>query len=249
MPKRTVLITGASTGIGAAAARAFAALGDNLALNYLSSDDAARAVLEDVRAAGADAILVKADASSRRDVERTVAAATKRFGRIDVLINNAGGAIARRPLEQISDEEFERVLAINFRSVFLFCQTVAPIMKAQGGGRIINVSSIAASNGGGVGVAHYAASKAAVEAFSKNIAKELVGHNITVNCVAPGIIQTPFHEKVSTPEVFQALVSGIPMGRPGSAEEVARWMVFMASDECAYATGQVFHVNGGLLMP
>ena len=137
---------------------------------------------------------------------------------------------------------------LNVRSVYLVCKAVVPVMKKQGGGRIINISSIAARNGGGAGSGHYSAAKAAVMNFSKNLAKELAPDNITVNNVAPGIIATPFHDRFTSDEIRKQMAQATPLGREGTPEEVAWPILFMASDYARYITGETLEVNGGLLM-
>ncbi|MFO1318562.1 MAG: SDR family NAD(P)-dependent oxidoreductase [Burkholderiales bacterium] len=247
---KAVLITGASTGIGAAAARAFGANGARVAVHFNSSRSEAEQVAADVRAAGGEAILVQGDvtssASCRDIVEKTVAA----FGRIDVLINNAGAMVQRVPIAELTDELFDRVLHVNVRSAMTCSAAAVPHMRKQGGGNIINVTSIAARHGGGPGASLYAGSKGFISTATRGLAKELVKDNIRVNAVAPGVIQTPFHDRYSTPQMLEAFRATIPMNRIGTSDECAGSFLFLASDGMSsYITGQILEVNGGQYMP
>lgn len=247
---KAVLITGASTGIGAAAARAFARLGSRLVIHYNASRDAAEAVAGECRAAGADVALVAGDVTQGANVKRIVAEALAAYGRIDVLINNAGGLVARTRIEDYSDEFIDKVIALNVTHVVRFMREAIPIMRRQKGGNVINVSSIAARHGGGGGAVLYAGTKGFVSTVTKGWAKEVVGDGIRVNAVSPGVITTPFHERYSTPEQLAAMQATIPMNRLGSADECAGTFVYLASDVLSgYVTGQVIEVNGGQYMP
>jgi 3-oxoacyl-[acyl-carrier protein] reductase len=174
----------------------------------------------------------------------------QQFGRIDILINNAGSLILRQPVAEMPDETYRQVIDVNLTSVFHLCRLVIPIMQRQGSGNIINVTSIAGRNGGGGGSIVYATSKGAVSTFTRGLAKEVVGSNIRVNAVSPGIILTPFHERFTKPEQLQAMIATIPMARAGTPEECVGAFLFLASDAMSsYVTGQIIEVNGGQLMP
>ena len=247
---KAVLITGASTGIGAAAARAFGRLRSRVAIHYHASEDAARAVAADVRATGAEALLVGGDVTKDGEVRRIVADPLAAFGRIDVLVNNAGGLVSRTRIDDYGDPYVEQVLALNVRQVVAFLREVVPVMRRQGSGNIINVSSIAARNGGGPGSVLYAGAKGFVSTATRGWARELASAGIRVNAVSPGVILTPFHERYSTPEQLAAMQATIPMKRLGAADECAGTFVYLASDTMSgYVTGQVIEVNGGQLMP
>jgi 3-oxoacyl-[acyl-carrier protein] reductase len=247
---KCVLVTGASTGIGAAAARAFARAGSNVAVHYNASRDAAEEVAADVRAAGVEATLVAGDVTREADVKRVVAASRSALGRIDVLINNAGGLVARTKIEDYTEAFVERVLRLNALQVALFVRDVVPAMRAQGGGSIVNVTSIAARNGGGAGAVIYAAAKGFVSTATRGWAKELAADRIRVNAVSPGVITTPFHERYSTPQQLAAMQATVPMNRLGTPDECAGAFLYLASDELSgYVTGQILEVNGGQLMP
>jgi len=247
---KVVLITGASTGIGAAAARAFAACGSRVVVHYNASRDAAASVAEDVRKAGATALLVGGDVTAPGVVANVVAETMKAFGRIDVLINNAGGMLGRVPIEQYTEEHIGRVVALNVTQVAMFMHEVIPVMRRQKHGNVINVTSIAARNGGGGGAVLYAGAKGFVSTVTRGWAKEVVNDNIRVNAVSPGVITTPFHERYSNADQMKAMQATVPMNRLGSADECAGTFVYLASDEMSgYVTGQVIEVNGGQYMP
>ena len=250
LKSKVVLVTGASTGIGAATAKGFAANGARVMVHYNASKAEAGAVVAEIIAAGGEAALVQGDISDRSVPARIVADTVKHFGRIDVLINNAGGMLGRKWLGEMDDAHYDRVMDLNVWSVVAFMREVAPLMKAQGGGNIINVSSIAARHGGGGGSVLYASAKGFVSTFTKGMAKELIGANIRVNAVSPGTISTPFHERYSTAEQLEAGRKTIPQGRLGIAEDCVGTFLFLASDSLSgYLVGQVIEVNGRQYMP
>ena len=250
LKSKVVLVTGASTGIGAATAKGFAADGARVMVHYNASKAEAGAVVAEIIAAGGEAALVQGDISDRSVPARIVADTVKHFGRIDVLINNAGGMLGRKWLGEMDDAHYDRVMDLNVWSVVAFMREVAPLMKAQGGGNIINVSSIAARHGGGGGSVLYASAKGFVSTFTKGMAKELIGANIRVNAVSPGTITTPFHERYSTAEQLEAGRKTIPQGRLGIAEDCVGTFLFLASESLSgYLVGQVIEVNGGQYMP
>jgi len=247
---KIVLITGASTGIGAAAARAFARHGSRLAVHYNASRDAAEKVAAEARALGGEAVLVGGDVTQADNVKRIVAETLSAFGRIDVLINNAGGLVARTRIEDYSEDFLQRVLALNVVQVALFMREVIPVMRRQKKGNVINVSSIAARHGGGAGAIIYAGAKGFISTATHGWAKEVVGDGIRVNAISPGVITTPFHERYSTAEQLKTMQATIPMNRLGTADECAGTFVYLASDQLSgYVTGQVIEVNGGQYMP
>ena len=250
LKEKAVLITGASTGIGAAAARAFGAAGASVAIHYNTSGTEAARVAADVETAGGRSITVGGDVTDHRNVRRIVAETLAAFGRIDVLVNNAGGLIKRTPVAEYTDEFVEQVLTLNVHQVIWFVTEVVPIMRRQGGGNIINVGSIAARHGGGPGSIMYAASKGFIATATRGWAKELVKDRIRVNAVSPGVIMTPFHQRYSTPEQLKAMQATIPMDRLGTPDECAGTFIYLASDAASgYVTGQSIEVNGGQYMP
>ncbi len=246
---KAVLITGASTGIGAALARGFAGQGVRVGLHYNSSVDAAEVVAKDIVDAGGEVFLVRGDVSASANARRIVEETAEHFGGLDGLINNAGLMLGRVNYADMSDEHYDAVMDLNARSVFVASRTAIPWLK-KNGGFIINTTSLAARNGGGVGAGLYGSSKAFVSNFTRGLAKELIGFGIRVNAVAPGVIETPFHERYSTPEQMQAMLAAIPQGRHGTPEDCVGAYLFLASDALSgYIIGQVIEVNGGLLMP
>ncbi len=247
---KVVLVTGSSTGIGAAVARGFARNGAKVAVHYHSSRNEAEKVVADIKLHGGTAALFGADVRNPDEVENLVGAVGRYWGRLDVLVNNAGGLVKRVKLEEITDEFYDEVLNLNVRSVVAASRAAAHLFRAQGKGNIINTSSVAARNGGGVGASLYAASKAFVSTFTRNLAKEFAEQNIRVNAVAPGVIMTPFHERFTTPEMLEGFRKTVPMARIGTADECVGAYLFLASDQLSgFVTGQVVEVNGGQLMP
>jgi 3-oxoacyl-[acyl-carrier protein] reductase len=247
---KAVLITGASTGIGAAAARAFGRCGSNVVVHYNASRAAAEAVAADIEKLGARAALVAGDVKDAAAVKRIVDDAVAAFGRIDVLVNNAGGLVKRTRIEDYTEAFIDEVLKLNVVQVALFLRHVVPIMRRQGAGNVINVSSVAARHGGGAGAIVYAGAKGFVSAATHGWAKELAGDGIRVNAVSPGVIATPFHDRYTSAEQLKAMEANIPMKRLGSADDCAGAFVYLASNESSgYVTGQVIEVNGGQYMP
>ena len=247
---KVVLITGSSTGIGAAAAVAFGANGASVAVHYNKSKAEAEKVAADVQKAGGKAILVQGDVTSSAVCKAIVDKTAQSLGRIDVLITNAGGLVQRAPVEQITDELFDQVLHLNARSALMCIAAAVPHMRKQGGGAIINLTSVAARHGGGPGASVYAGAKAFVSSITRGLAKELVKDNIRVNAVAPGVIYTPFHERYSTPQMLESFKATIPMNRIGTADECTGAFLYLASNQLSgYVTGQILEVNGGQYMP
>jgi 3-oxoacyl-[acyl-carrier protein] reductase len=239
---RVAIVTGGSRGIGAASAALLAESGAAVVVSGRDADRLDRAVKE-LTASGNTVVGVVADAASREDAERLVDTARQRFGRLDVLINNAG--ITRDTLlVRMKDEDWDRVLEINLRGAFLMTRAATKLMMRQKSGRIINIASTAGVMGN-AGQTNYSAAKAGLIGFTKAAARELAHWSIQVNAVAPGLIDTDMTAAV--PETArQALLAQIPLGRSGTAREVAEVVRFLAGDGSAYITGQVLHVNGGL---
>jgi 3-oxoacyl-[acyl-carrier protein] reductase len=186
--------------------------------------------------------------SKKKEVEVLVKDTLDRFGTIDFLINNAGALIKRETLENMEETLWDEVMDVNLKSIFLVSQAVIPIMKEKKYGKIINLTSIAARVGGGVGAGHYSASKGGILTLSKNMAKELAPHNIIVNAISPGIIDTRFHERFTTPEIFNKFRESVVLKRAGTAEEVAWPILFLCSEYAAYIVGETIEINGGQLM-
>jgi 3-oxoacyl-[acyl-carrier protein] reductase len=222
--------------------------GARVAVNYCKNHAGAEQAVENIRKAGGEAVAIRADVTRNAEVQAMVRAVRERWGRIDILVNNAGDLIARHTLADMTEEYWDQIMALNLKSAFLCAKAVWEEMAARQSGCIINVSSIAGRNGGGLGAAAYAAAKGGLLTYTKGLAKELAPHGIRVNAIAPGVIRTPFHERYSPPELFQKLVAAIPMGRAGTAEEIADVIVFLASPAARYLTGETVEVNGGMLM-
>lgn len=240
---KVVVVTGGVTGIGGAASLAFHEAGAKVLAQYLGGGK------ELDLFTGKGIATVKLDLTKRDAPQKLVDEAVKRFGGIDVLVNNAGGMVERRTLDKFTDDLYDQVIDLNVRQVVFLCQAVLPVFRKQGRGNIINVSSISAKTGGSAGSTVYAGSKGFVSAFSKSIAKELVGENIRVNCVSPGTIHTAFHDRHSDEAKREATRKTIPMARLGTAGDCAGTFLFLASDQTSgYLTGQVIEVNGGQLM-
>src|SRR5688572_18075227 len=234
---RIALVTGASRGIGRAIAIALAEAGAQVAINYRQRKDAAEATVAAVKRRGRQSAAFAADVTDARAVAAMVSGVEQALGPIDVLVNNAGVAL-RRSLDEITEAEFDQTIATNLKSAFLCTQAVWPGMRARGWGRIVNISSGAARGNGGFGV-HYNASKAGLEGLTRGYAARLVRHGITVNAVAPSLIDTEMIAAMRAESEAR-----IPVGRLGTAEEIAAAVVMVASN--AYMTGQTVAVNGGL---
>jgi 3-oxoacyl-[acyl-carrier protein] reductase len=247
---KAVLITGASTGIGAALAEAFAAQGASVGLHFNASVDAATQLAERIEQAGGTVALIRADANRSDEMHRAVAETVEAFGRLDGLINNAGGMVARVPYAEMTDAHYDAVMDLNARSVLAASTAAIPHLKQAGSGFIINTTSIAARNGASNGAGIYGSSKAFVANVTRGMAKELIAFGIRVNAVAPGVITTPFHERYSTDAQMQAALATIPQGRHGTVEDVVGAYLFLASASLSgYIIGQEIEVNGGQLMP
>jgi 3-oxoacyl-[acyl-carrier protein] reductase len=248
---KTALVTGASTGIGAAVARAYAARGVRVAVHYNRSAGPANEVVAAITDAGGEAFALQGDVRDAEAIRRVVRETIARWGAIDILVNNAGSLVKRVPIAEFDDALFDDVLHINARSVLAFCREVVPLMRTQGrGGSIINVSSVAARHGGGPGAYLYAGAKGFVSTATRGLAKELAADRIRVNAVAPGVIQTPFHDQFSTPQMLESFKATIPMARIGEPDDCVGAFLYLASEQLSsYVTGQILEVNGGQYMP
>jgi len=238
------LVTGAGSGIGRAVAVQLACSGAFVTVNYRGNRKGAEETLQQIEAGGGHGQIVQADVSQADQVTHLMS----QLGHLDILVNNAGGLVQRSKVADMSEALWDEVMAINLKSTFLCSRTALPLMIGTGWGRIVNMSSLAGHDGGGHGASHYAASKAAIMAFTKGLAKEVAKEGITVNCVAPGLIATAFHDVHSTPESRQATVKTIPLGREGQPLDVARVILFLASDQADFITGETLNINGGARM-
>ena len=245
---KVALVTGASSGIGAATATLFAELGARVAIGFHSNKKGAELVLSQITEAGGKAIICAADVAQASGVESLIGQGTNALGPIDILVNNAGSLLERLPILKVTEESWDAVMDLNLKSAVLCTQKVAASMIERRSGAIINIGSIAGRNGGGPGAGPYAAAKGGLMTFTKSLAKELAPHGIRVNCVSPGVIDTPFHEVFSTPEMMSNFAKMIPLGRVGTSMECAKVIAFLASDAASYVVGESIEVNGGQLM-
>jgi 3-oxoacyl-[acyl-carrier protein] reductase len=243
------LVTGGGAGLGRACALTLGARGARVAVHYLKSRAGAEAVVAALADAGTEAQAFQGDLTRSADVTSLVDAVTSRFGAIDILVNNAGDLVERKPLLEMSDALFHSVMDVNVTSTFLMCRAVGAGMVARQRGVIVNMSSLAAWNGGGPGAGAYAAAKGAVLSLTKALAKELAPHGIRVNCVAPGLIgDTAFHGRFTAPAAFDSAAKNVLLGRAGTPEEVATVVAFLASTDSAFVTGETIEINGGMNM-
>ncbi|MCQ4252676.1 SDR family oxidoreductase [Stutzerimonas stutzeri] len=245
---RVMLITGASRGIGAATARLAAHQGYALCLNYHQREDAVKQVLEQVHAAGASAITVKADVADESQVLQMFEVIDREFGQLDVLVNNAGMLEQQMRLEQMDAARWTRVLGANVIGSFLCAREAIKRMSTQHGGQggsIINLSSIAARLGAPREYIDYAAAKGAIDSMTVGLAQEVAGEGIRVNAVRPGVIHTEIHASGGEPDRIERVKSSVPMGRGGQAEEVAEAILWLASEHASYTTGALLDVSGG----
>ena len=248
LSNKVALVTGASSGIGHAAAILLAEQGASVAINYKSNAEGANNAAAAITAAGGKAIVIQADVTKSADIKMMVERTTNELGAIDILINNAGSLVERMKLMEMTEERWDDVMNLNLKSVLFCTQAVAASMIERKSGVIVNLTSIAGRNGGGPGAMHYATAKGGLITLTKGLAKELAPYGIRVNSVAPGVIDTPFHEVFSTAEMIKNFIAGIPMGRLGTPEETAKVIVFLASDAANYVCGETIEVNGGQLM-
>ena len=242
---KTALVTGGNVGIGAGISLALAECGAAVALTYYSHTEAAQETTGKIEAEGGQASVHRLDATKSTDVNATIEEVARAHGgAVDILVNNAGHLIKRVEVHDMTDAHWHSVLNVNLSSAFYCTRAVLPFMGE--GGRIINMSSLAARNGGGPGAAAYATSKAAVIGFTRAMSKELASRGIAVNALAPGfIVDTPFHETFTGIENYEKMISGIPLGRAGTPDDVAGAVLYFTSDLGAWITGQVAEIYGG----
>ena len=247
---RIVVVTGGSRGIGRTICTTLSAPGTTIYFNYNSNAEAAQSTVAGIEAAGGKAHLVRADASKSGAIAAAVEETAAAFGRLDGLINNAGGMVARLPYAEMTDDHYDAVMDLNGRSVLAATRAALPHMKTAGGGFVINTTSIAARNGASGGAGLYGSSKAFIANVTRGMAKEFIPFGIRVNAVAPGVIETPFHERYSTEAQLKAQLATVPQGRLGVAEDCVGAYLFLACASLSgYIIGQTIEVNGGMLMP
>ncbi len=221
-----------------------------MVINNHQSPGELESVAEEIRQAGGKSKAVIADLTKKSEAQKLVDAALDLGGGIDILVNNAGGLIKRVPVAEFDDQHFQTVMDVNIRTAFITANVVIPHLKKKKQGKIVNLSSQAAHDGGGPGAAAYSAAKGAIWTFTKSLAKELAPFGINVNCVSPGFIgSTAFHNTFTAKEVHEKMPTLIPLGRIGAPADIAKVVLFLASDLANYMTGQSLEVNGGLYMP
>ena len=246
---KTALVTGASRGIGAATAITLARHGAaRVVIHYGGYREGAEQTLAAVREAGSEGQLIAGDLSTADGIASFVAELRRQAPEVDILINNAGSLVQRAGLAEVTAELFDHVMNLNVKSVYFIAQAVAPHMIAKGHGVIVNLSSIAARNGGGLGATVYASAKAAVSAMTKGMAKELAPHGVRVNAVSPGTVDNHFHEVFSTKQMLESMRASAPAGTLGTNQEVADTILFLCTEPSRYIYGQTIEINGGMYM-
>ncbi|MCL4382466.1 MAG: 3-oxoacyl-ACP reductase FabG [Patescibacteria group bacterium] len=247
---KKVLVTGGSRGIGRGICLAMAKVGADVAVNYAASENEAEQVIQEIKKMGRQAITIRADVSQKKEVEFMVDEVTKQFSKIDILVNNAG-ILSYAPFLEMTEETWDKMIAVNLKGQFLVAQAAAKQMVKQGkGGRIINIASIASGQigTGFPNLAHYCATKGGIIAMTEAMALELSPQKINVNAIAPGVIETDMTKTITMDEkAKQGMLLRIPKGRMGKPEDIAAMAVFLASDEADYCTGATFYVDGGWL--
>jgi 3-oxoacyl-[acyl-carrier protein] reductase len=241
---KTALVTGGNTGIGRAIALALAQVGADVALTYFSNPG--EQTVAAIRALGRRSLALRMDATDSAEVNQVMPELAEALdGRIDILVNNAGYMVGRVTVAEMSDEHWHSVIDVNLSSAFYCTRAALPYM-GSGWGRIVNMSSLAARNGGGPGAVAYATAKAGLLGLTRGLAKELASQGITVNAVAPGLIlETPFHETFNTEQGRQAAISSIPLKRGGVPDDVSGAVLFLVSDLAGFITGEITEINGG----
>ena len=245
---RAALVTGGGTGIGRAISMALARCGCGVVVNYSRSRSAAEETVAEIEKAGGRAITVQADVTDEKQVESLVAKTCEHFGKLDILVANAGAQSQLSPTDEMPAEEWDKGMAINCKSVF-FCVKHAIRVLPDEIGRIVVTSSISARSGSGPGMVAYAAAKGALNNMVRSWAKELGPRGINVNAIAPGVIWTRMHENMTSQEQLNELIKRIPLGHVGEPEHCAGTVLLLVSDESSYITGQIIEINGGMQMP
>jgi 3-oxoacyl-[acyl-carrier protein] reductase len=242
---KVAVVTGGSRDIGRAISIHLAKEGAIVVVNYFNSETDAKETVDEIKSFGGEAIAVKADVSNLNDIKNLKAKAVEAFGdTIDILVNNAGGLFARKTLQELDETFYNLVMDVNFKSTVFVMQAFEPLMGK--GSSIINLSSLAARDGGGGGSSLYASSKGAVTTFTRAMAKELGPKGIRVNALCPGLIATKFHDDFTKDEIRKAVAAKTPVRREGTAGEVADLVVYLASENSSFITGANFDINGGL---
>ena len=245
MKDKVAIVAGGGRDIGRASAIELANKGANIVLTYHSSEATAQSAVKEIEALGVKAVAVKADLTSEDGVKKTVSTAIEKFGRIDILVHVSGGLLARVTIDEMTSAHWDNVMDVNLKSLFLMCNAVIPHLSE--GSAIVTFSSQAARDGGGPGSVAYAASKGAVTSFTRGLAKELGPKGIRVNSLCPGMISTGFHDTFTNDAVRTAVAGMTALKREGTAQEVAKLVAFLASDDASYMTGNNVDINAGLV--
>jgi 3-oxoacyl-[acyl-carrier protein] reductase len=244
---KTAVVTGGGTGIGRAISEGLASSGAKVTVNYSRSRAEAEQTVSGIEERGGQAMAVQADVTDVQQVEQLIAQTASAYGGVDILVNNAGGLLGKCSIDEMSVEFWARVIELNLSSVFYCCKAALPWLS-KSGGRIINIGSISGHTGGGKEGLAYGAAKGGMVTLTRGLAGVLAEHEITVNAIAPGIIDTRIHKEFTAPEHYQALIKRIPLGRDGKPSDIAGIVVLLASDQGGYINGEIIHVNGGMLM-
>ncbi|MFA7420147.1 MAG: 3-oxoacyl-ACP reductase family protein [Melioribacteraceae bacterium] len=244
LENKVALVTGGARDIGRAVSLSLAKEGASVVINYYDNEDQAKETLQMINDIGGKAIIVQGDMTKWESVQNLSAKAVEAFGKIDILVNVAGGLMGRHLITEMEEEFWDLVMNINLKSVYYVCKAVIPNMND--GGAIVNFTSQAARDGGGFGAIAYATAKGGVLTFTRGLAKELGPKRIRVNAVSPGMINTTFHDQFTKPEIREKVAASTPLGREGKAQEVADLVLFLASDSSSFINGESVEINGGI---
>lgn len=244
LENKVALVTGGARDIGRAVSLTLAKEGASVVINYYDNEEQAKETLQMINDIGGKAIIVQGDMTKWESVQNLSAKTVEAFGKIDILVNVAGGLMGRHLIPEMKEEFWDLVMNVNLKSVYFVCKAVIPNMND--GGAIVNFTSQAARDGGGFGAIAYATAKGGVLTFTRGLAKELGSKGIRVNAVSPGMINTTFHDQFTKPEIREKVAASTPLGREGKAQEVADLVLFLASDSSSFINGESVEINGGI---
>lgn len=243
--EKVVFVTGSTTGIGKAIAQQFLKYGGKVIIHGLKKTQEDINFVAELKEKGHDVLLIDGDVTIKSDVDEMIEQIDNHFGKIDILVNNVGAFVKKARFEQLQEEDWDRTIDVNLKSVYLVTQAALPLIKKQGGGRIINITSNVERTGGTKDGAAYAAAKGGATALTRSLAKQLVEYNILVNGVSPGLIDTPFHNSEAPLDTYEHILKGIPLKRAGVPDEIAGAVLFLASSFASYLVGEIIEVSGG----